>query len=183
MLTANWTEEASKSGQVRSFANLIWFDRIYVTGPQRSGTTICARMICHDTGYEFRDSEKHNRHDGLWMRKRNAGRTRFVQHCPFLARTIGQVSAVSTLVVYLRRDIRDIIKSQHRINWRDGKERARWPGATWDTIAERKYAYWETRQRQHVRHWLEVQYESLRDHPLWVPKKRRRGFGKRQWRE
>lgn len=165
-----------------TFANLIWFDCIYVTGPQRSGTTICARMICHDTGYEYIDSERFNSHDGAWMRARNAQRHLFVQHCPFLARTIGQVSGIRTLVVYLIRDIDDIIASQRRIRWRDVKERRRWPGATWDTIAAHKYAYWET-HKHHIKHYLEVEYESLREHPLWVPRERRKAFGKRQWRE
>lgn len=165
-----------------TFANLIWFTRIYVTGPQRSGTTICARMICHDTGYQYIDSEQVNSHDGTWVRKHNAEKTRFVQHCPFLLRTIAGVSTVRTLVVVMRRDVDDIVASQHRIGWLDSKERARWPGVTFNGIAARKYAYWET-HKEHVRHYLEVEYESLREHPLWVPRQRRKAFGKRQWRE
>ena len=36
------------------------FERIFVTGPQRSGTRICAKMIAHDIGYEFIDETQIN---------------------------------------------------------------------------------------------------------------------------
>jgi len=33
------------------------FDKILVTGPQRSGSRICAQMIAYDTGHEYVDEE------------------------------------------------------------------------------------------------------------------------------
>jgi hypothetical protein len=43
-----------------------------------------------------------------------------------------------------------------------------------------KYAHWENTQRDTVTHPFEVEYESLSEHPLWVPKAQRAGWGPRQ---
>ena len=40
------------------FEYLKEFPVVLVTGPQRSGTRICAKMIAHDTGHRFVDERE-----------------------------------------------------------------------------------------------------------------------------
>jgi len=157
------------------FADLAGYRVILVTGPQRSGTRIAAHIIAEDTGYDYVDEGyfgtfKSQRFDELVN-----GNERIVVQCPAVARWIHEYSADDVLVVFMRRDVDDIIASQERIGW---TERYEWGelqnyDAEDGPIAQVKYDFWERHQKPHVEHWLEIAYESLREHALWVPKDKR----------
>lgn len=79
------------------------------------------------------------------------------------------------------RSVADIVASQERIDWGENEdlELARYKGAR-APIAAVKYSLWRKYQRPITANWLEVEYESLAAHPLWIDEEERAGFGPRQ---
>lgn len=162
------------------FEWLTRFSRIIVTGPQRSGTRICARMIAYDTGYDYID-ETDFQSDSLYvlfslMEKKE----RVVVQCPVLCRHAHLFSDDRTAVILMRRKIQEIIRSQKRIRWAwEWLERDRY-GRTEGDIAEIKYEYWEKHQKKIIKHPFEIEYASLAEHPLWLPEETRASFSPTQ---
>ena len=156
------------------FAHLSNYRVILVSGPQRSGTRLVAHAIAEDTGHRYVDESyfgtfKNSKLDQLLEK------SQIVVQCPAVARWVHEYSADDVLIVFVRRDIEEIIVSQDRIGW---TERYEWGElqnyeADEGPIARVKYDFWEQHQRRHIEHWLEVEYESLKEHPLWVAKAKR----------
>lgn len=170
------------------FEELNCFNKILVSGPQRSGTTICHRIIVQDllpysfTGYDELDFgvNKLDRFKLLYQQNK------IIVHCPDVSRHIHLFGKEDTIIIWMKRSIEDIKKSQIRINWQDynlfeeyglTRENGR------ELIAETKYKYWNEFQKQQVSHFKEVEYESLQYHPLWINKEERTLFLPRQWRK
>jgi len=151
------------------------FNRVFVTGPQRSGTRICARMIAHDTGHIFVD-ERDFHTDSLYhlsgLMARNLDEN-LVVHCPALCRWVHMLGAHdSVAVVLMRRETEDIIASQERIKWIwESVELMRYEVAE-GNIAELKYWYWDKWQKDKIVNPFEIEYESLAYHPLWVEERK-----------
>jgi hypothetical protein len=164
------------------FEHLKRYDKILVTGPQRSGTRIAARMIAQDTGHHYVD-ENDIYVDSLnalckWLKKDD----KIVVQCPALMRYVHHLVDQDVLVVVMRRDLEDIWASQERIGWD-----AAWPeliryGMPNNSPAFIKYHGW-MEQKRRFDQYIEIEYESLRDHPLWVDKERRANFGPLQTEE
>jgi hypothetical protein len=150
------------------FEWLAKFDRIFVTGPQRSGTRICAQMIAYDTDHEYID-ERDFCMDSLYMLcSLLENKHRLVIQCPVLCRYVHALDASDAAIVLMRRDVQDIIVSQTRIRWGwEWLELARYDCSD-GTIAEVKYRFWEEYQKKRIKHAFEIDYESLKEHPLWV---------------
>lgn len=157
---------------------------VLVTGPQRSGTRITAKMIAHDTGHTYIDEDK-IACDSLYKlailieNARKNARAIVVQ-CPALCHVVHEFSCSDILVVMCVRKEEDIIASQKRINWEwEYIEQMNYPFQVLDhwPICRVKYAWWHTHQRIACgEHWTEVYYDQLSEHPLWVPKERRVNF-------
>lgn len=144
------------------------FRTIFVTGPQRSGTRICAQMIAHDTGYEYVDENDFGMDSLYHLSSILENKVDLVVHCPVLCRHIHLLTDENSAVVLMRRNVEDIIASQKRISWRWEKlELARYDLTT-GVIAEVKYGFWNEYQRSRIRHAFEVQYNDLHLHPLWL---------------
>jgi hypothetical protein len=158
------------------FEWLAKFNKIIVTGPHRAGTRICAKMIAHDTGYEYVD-ESDIYFDCLHALCRLLGNTkRYVIQCPALCRYVHTLSTDDLSVVMMRRDEEDIIASQKRLNqFAEKSELARYDHSS-GVLARIKYQFWEQEQRDRIKHAFEIEYESLATHPLWIPKPLRQGF-------
>src|SRR6056297_1814003 len=152
--------------------------KILVTGPQRSGTTICARMIAHDTGLEYIDEDRIGvdnlslAHD-LFMSSRQ-----FVLQAPALARWCHKMDA--DLVVFMMRSIADIEKSQRRIGWGCEAIELRKYATQYGPIAQIKYNFWHNRQKGQIKNYMEVNHNDLAGHKLF--EHNRSGFSARQWR-
>lgn len=158
------------------------FSKIIVSGPQRSGTRICAKMIAHDLNYRYVDEgdigvDSLNRLWGLWHRQKS-----FVVQCPALSRYVHLFADDDTAIVFMIRDIDDIVASQKRVGWSWGiPELLRYdiPISQFDVSdpATTKYAFWLESQKHLVgANGFEVKYESLRGHPLWLDKEQRLDF-------
>ena len=158
------------------------FDRIAVTGPQRSGTTIAAKIIAEETGHDYIDEDDFGINSYQAFKHVFNSRKKIVVQCPGLchkAHEIGEFD--NTAVVMMIRNVDDIIASQERIGWAAEKiERFKYNRLVGPPIAEIKYQYWEDVQKHQIKHQFEIVYESLKGHRLWVPKEKRTRFKIRQ---
>lgn len=172
------------------FEHLAKYDVILVSGPQRSGTRIAAKIFAADTGHRYIDENGFGIYDEYKFRVILQQRKIVVQ-CPPMSHIIHEVATDDTLVVFMIRDLDDIVASERRINWTIGpykelanyglpRQAARRYRQHGGQVAPLKYAYWWGTQRAQVPHYLELEYESLSAHPLWVPKERRANFKARQ---
>jgi hypothetical protein len=113
----------------------------------------------------------------------------FVLHCPPLMPWIHLIR--KPLVVIMWRSVEEIVASAKRIDWKKGRQEleynkmgyTRFGGRgkerltkTNEPIAGLKYKFWEEHQKDKVHEYLGVEYSSLHDHPLWVPKQDRGDF-------
>lgn len=153
------------------FEYLADYSRIFVTGPQRSGTRIVALAIAHDLGYEYVDELAF----GVDRLDRVPKRQKIVVQCPGLCHCIERLAGGGVAIVLVRRSVEDIVASEKYLGWDAGAELRKY-GAREGVISEIKYACWDVYQKELVPHAFEVEYESLVGHPLWVPAEERVGF-------
>jgi hypothetical protein len=176
-----------EKGVVMMFEHLKDFSKILVTGPQRSGTTICAAMIAHDTGHRFVREDEFRNQVSLLMNL-VLGDERLSIQCPAQARWVADFGSYNDVaVVWMLRPLEEIIASQQRINWQwEDEELGKYAGFihldTQEPIASVKLRYWQVFQKPTILHPYEVEYHSLADHPLWIDEETRRNgkWGARQ---
>lgn len=164
------------------FKELSVFRRIFVTGPQRSGTTICARIIQEETSFRYIDEEDFGIHLPGELIAFLGEDERIVVQCPGVSRWIHEIATNGDIVIWMRRPTEEILASQKRINWSTANERAKYRDIIHDfsrPISEIKNEYW-VQQRRVVPKYLEVTYESLTNHKLFI--QNREGFENRQWK-
>lgn len=172
------------------FSRLGKFKRVIVTGPQRSGTTICSKMIAHDSGLSHIDETAIRVDDLQMLRLLMRFGTGFVIQCPALARHVHEFRGnPDNCIVWMLRPAKDIVASQQRINWdhvgdewaRYGVDRNDFPGMP---VCEFKLKWWRENQfplfNKSPATAMEIEYGSLRTHPLWKWKSERRDFGPKQ---
>lgn len=161
------------------------FPTIVVTGPQRSGTRIATRMIASDLRLEYIQEDAFNVHDfaffwGFLSRPAVIHAPALSACCHLLPRHVG--------VVFMRRRIEDIRKSQSGTIMPDGKawieqrefvELAKYFREGGQS-AEVKYEMWTRFQKPTMRAsgkgCFDLNYDDLQAHPLWIPKEQRRGW-------
>lgn len=159
------------------FERLAQHRKILVTGPHRSGTTICARMIAQDTGHDLviEDEFGFSKPRQLYAFLRAEYGPQVLQ-APFICHEIHDLEYLygidldDCLIVMMRRELADIIESEQRapvnfVHVGNGQRRL-YNAVDQRHQAEIKYEVWEL-QRERIPHWLEVEYESLAEHPLW----------------
>lgn len=158
---------------------------VVVTGPQRSGTTIAVRILAAEFGYRYVDEEEFGIHD-TERAKLLLARGNCVLQAPGLCHT---AHTLGVPVVMMRRIVEDIRESEDRIGWREKygganlrieqhKYALRF-GIYGDNIALIKYYCWDNLQKQYCTS-FDLDYESLRGHPLWKEKEERQEFTARQ---
>ncbi len=157
------------------------FRKVLVTGPQRSGTTIATKILAHELGYRF-VSEKDIKTHSLWrLHKRLFSLRREVIQGPCFGSMCHYIDTPRTLVVFMRRDVNEIVRSEQRIGWNAHK----WELANYfrdsGTIAAVRYECWEQYQQQLMEvPWIELAHASLAGHRLWVEGEKRRHFADHQ---
>ena len=163
--------------------NLDEFRHILVTGPQRSGTTIAARMLAHDLGYKYVDERKVGvrSYAGLFS-ELNRDRCSIIQG-PCYSSDCHWIDTEETAVVFMIRDTDDIEASQKRIDWQEEEIELANYYKNRGKIATVRYYAWHNFQKEAMRvPYFELDYESLSSHPLWIEKPERTEFHKRQWK-
>lgn len=167
------------------FEYLKVFRKIIVTGPQRSGTTIAGKMIAVDTEKTYYDEMRFNVGNLRKVKEILAIDDSAVIQAPGLVRHIVDLSVDDgTCIVMMIRDVADIQKSQARIDWKFEKsELLRFEDCGMDiaglSIAEVKYKWWE-QEKSKIKFPIELKYESLSEHYLWIDSKLRVNFKPKQ---
>lgn len=164
-------------------------EAVLVTGPQRSGTTIAAHILAAELGHRYIDEVAFGAHDHRRAFELFAEGGVVVQG-PGLCHVAHLYGRREGVVVMMRRDYEAIRRSEERIGWRgerDGYnlriERQKYEamfGMSGDNIALIKYYCWDTLQKPRCAA-FDLDYESMRRHPLWHPQTERERFGPRQW--
>ncbi len=170
-------------------------NQIIITGPHRAGTTIATEMIAHDLDYGCLREERVTLFYTLNSRinDNHLNNKKTVYQAPLLA------SQCHTLpdfvaVVFMIRNVDDIIASEKRINWgepgvgNEPREMDKYfqyiddPDPNWKnmSIADVKYHVWNTIQKKSIKFAYELEYNKLSEHELWVPKEQRKVFTARQ---
>lgn len=178
---------------MKLFEKLKAYSVILVTGPQRSGTTICARMIEHDTGYTYIDEARFRVSDVQEARKvisyHKENQWPCVVQAPGLFRWANEIEIdyYSCIVVVMKRTTFSLIQSYKRNPTVVKGMLEIWPEAIQQTYQEKAlahipYNHWEREVKPKIRHWMELDYpESIENHPMWVPREEREGWTKRQY--
>lgn len=166
------------------------YHRIIVLGPSRSGTRIATKMIAQDTGFTYIDEHE-------ITKIRRAQKMLFfgekvVIQAPNWTPYARMLTNKHTLIVFMKRDVKDIIRSQKRIGWGiEGSKHTRRVGNAEDIIrklyfrdkgkiSEIIYEIWDKYQKDTIKNYYELEYESLKGHPLWIDKEKRKHFKKAQ---
>ncbi len=171
-------KKSNRTGKRRTYPYIVKqlkkFKHILVTGPQRAGTTIAMTMIARDLGYaEYRQPAI----DILEFIQAQGGGPMVIQ-CPANCAEVHKYAKIEGLaVVIMVRNVRHIMASQDRIRWGFEDVELTKYDRQGLPIAQVKYDYWRNHQRAILgKQGFELAYESLKKHPLWVPKKQRRDF-------
>lgn len=165
------------------------FKKIYVTGPQRSGTTFAAKALASSLDYKHVDERDFGTQDINKMRDLTSKFDGFVVQCPCLFHQATEFDS-DGLVVCMIRDINDIVKSEKRINFHEFRgfqgEHDKYIknfSEYYDKnkpISQIKYDVWNNVQKQKIKNYVELDYNSLKTHPLWIDAENRKGFGPKQ---
>ena len=161
------------------FENLKLFEKIIVTGPQRTGTTICAQMIAHDLGLRFIDEHEVGLFNEQLTHNMCKGKKKFVLQLPCGAHRCHKFSYPDVAVVFMYRNSYNIIQSQKRIGWSGNTpppQNVNY-GLTTETVSTAKYSFWRTYQKAKLENAFEIWYETLQEHKFWVDKRNRKGHG------
>lgn len=162
------------------FEHLRQYDAIVVTGMQRSGTTLAARIIAHDTGHIYVDEDDYGTKDvGMWVSLVTEQSWGHVIHSPAMSRYLERVSGYEDVfVVWVTRPCEEVARSAERIGWNPAEEGAKYGlsgSITTGQVCEEKRRYWRCCQRTLFgRNYTEVAYEAFKAHPLWVEAEARR---------
>ncbi len=153
--------------------------RVLVTGPQRSGTTIATKMLAADLSLPCLLEESFDTMDVAKFFAVAAG-NEYVLQAPAMSAFCHHLP--DTTVVFMRRKLTDILASQQRIRWTYGAiECSRYFRSNNEHPACIKYHFWDTQQKALLGHRaIDLEYESLRTHPLWLDKEKRVHFDSRR---
>jgi hypothetical protein len=156
---------------------------ILVTGPQRSGTTIATKMIAQDTGKKhigesvIYEQNKNNFMHNFRLKIDYWAKQESVIHCPTLVSVCNDYDISDILIVFMMRDIEDIIASQKRVGWGSEHFEKEFFPPDKRPISVIKQEFWKNNKPSNG---MEIHYEDLKGHPLWIPKHKRISFHSKQ---
>jgi GT2 family glycosyltransferase len=163
--------------QPDQFAQFRGYTSIVVTGPQRSGTRIHAKILAEELGYRYVDEEEFDYRNFSKCLAKMTDKT--VIQAPALA-SMAHMFPEDALIVYMRRPIDDIVASQNRIKWSpqsEAAERKMCPIEDQDQpVAALKYQYWDEVQAPQCEYYINLPYGAFKEHPLWASPEKRWDF-------
>ena len=192
------------SGYLAVLRRATAYRKLVVTGSERSGTTICARMLGADLGFDFVDETDLGDSPDTEAISLIRDREAFVLQMPnLLLRTdtvAGFLGEGALGVVVMRRPYVDVEASRRRIGLmrrnniglelrRNLLRRAKSVGCPvkhWPIFLLRKLSLMEFRQMyvehylRHLPHFLLLDFNDLNGHPMYVPSELRRTFRPKQ---
>src|SRR5579872_7158233 len=168
----------SMSSLAEIVSSLRSYEQIIVSGPQRAGTTIAAKILAGELGYRNVPEEEVGVNDVVRLVELYRVGRRFVVQgpgfCPY-------VHLLPGAVVLMRRPVEEIVRSQARIRWLQEKAELAGYFTTEGPISQVKYEAWDRFQKPRLaERALELDYHSLAAHPLWLEQEQRQTFHPRQ---
>lgn len=171
------------------FSQLDGYNRILVSGPQRSGTRVCSKAIAGELCMSRLDELDFGVDDRKRLSVVLQKSTRpLVIQCPGMMHVLQELADMDTCVVVMMRNKDDIRKSMKRINWNWEQHELSKYAAVWHNsvppnvkdIVDLKYYIWEHRQKDLIPNYQEIEYESLSANALWRPPEERKHFSPHQ---
>lgn len=163
---------------------------IIVTGCQRSGTTFLSNALADALGLplmeEFDFLPQNNGLEKLKMLIA-MGAGDIVIQAPFALKLYGEIleAVPEAHFVFLNRNEDDVFNSLKRIRWCrndfDKDEEEEWQVFLWSHIRYMETLSESLKTILPKSQWDEISYESLTDHPYFVPKELRKDFTVKQW--
>ncbi len=151
------------------FESLKEFSNIVVSGPQRSGTRIAAKIVAADTEKLYIDEKDINFHDiRLLQYYLNQGNV--VIQCPGLCHLLHYIVEESTLTIMVRRSIEAIISSEYR-SWSEQARKIELHkyGYSEGVISRIKYDFWNKVQKPSLgERAREINFNNLESHRLFI---------------
>lgn len=159
--------------------------KVLVTGPQRTGTTIGAKILSDILGFEFVSEEVIDVDDLEKFFSLHMSLDNYVLQAPGLSFICHRLPV--DVVIFMNRAYSDIRASGERINWNKEwsiYEVTKYLRAKRSDPITTKYNVWKSYQKPHldmagIPH-FDLWYESLKSHPLWIDKELRKDFTPRQ---
>lgn len=150
------------------------YDRIIVTGPQRSGTTFTARALAKSLGVQMVDEHQH---------PSRLEADKYVWQYACHNHKIHKNKNVD-LVIWMNRDREDVMKSEKRISWKSFERHKREyvsvfgvEAKAFDNNYDMKHHFWNTVQKDKISaRVVEFDYNNLKDAPGYLPKEERKDF-------
>lgn len=167
--------------EVLSYLRASGVSRVFVTGPQRSGTMIASKMLSHDMGLPMIEERAFGTHDFQRFNDLALQSGKYVMQCPTMAPYVHLHPDAH--VVWMHRDLGDILVSQRRIGWGEFEriEKDRYFSDDNQGSAEGKLQSWERFQRVQLGdRGIDLQYDSMLGHPMWISEDKRINFADRQ---
>ena len=160
------------------------YDKVIVSGCQRSGTTICSQMLSMDLGCTWID-ETDVANDWREVSRLLLGDGTFVLQAPALSSKMDLIPEdPKCAIVWMKRPKQEVVRSMARIKWNvhERQEKssyiARWGYHDGQHIWDVKKDAWETKQKPALSvDWYEIRYHSeyVEGHFLFKTKSSRVG--------
>ena len=151
------------------FESLKQFTNIVISGPQRSGTRIVAKIVAADTEKLYIDEKDINFHDirllQYYLKQGNV-----VIQCPCLCHLLHYILDESTLIVVVRRSTNEIITSEYR-SWSEQSRKIELHkyGYSEGVISRIKYDFWDKVQKPSLGdRGRDINFYNLKDHKLFI---------------
>jgi len=163
---------------LKVFKPLSTFQKIVVTGPQRSGTTICGKMISNDLKLPYIDESHFDVHDHEKFIEQINSIEKYVIQAPAVFKQCMEIKNDDIIVVIMKRNIEEILDSQKRIEWEGWNlGELKKLGLNSGNSCEEKYNLFKKIQ---PKNYMVINYDDLKSHDMWVDKKHRISFGPKQ---
>lgn len=174
------------------------YKRVFIVGPQRSGTTFTSKAIAASLNFRFVDEEEFRVNDferfSYLFNEDN-----IVVQAPAMSSKIHVLAGEDDLVVFMSRKWSDIVKSILKKNGRISNwmymdtmyevEKDHFVSVdkeseeVYDKVVDRNsfylncfYTMWKEYQSKIIPNCFALDYESMKNHPLWLNKDKRKHF-------
>ena len=151
------------------FETLKDFSNIVISGPQRAGTRITAKIIASDTDKLYIDEKDINFHDirllQYYLKQGNV-----VIQCPGLCHLLHYIIDKSTLIIVVRRSTNEIINSEYR-SWSEQARKIELHkyGYSEGIISRIKYSVWDEFQKPLLGdRGRDINFHDLEKHNLFI---------------
>lgn len=159
------------------FEHLSTYKKIFVVGLGRSGTRICAKMIAQDTGLNFIDETEWGVYEIEKLKFLDKYRSNFVVQANSAYYMMPYFSRENTLIVWVKRDLAEIKASWDRLK-ELGSINTMWSKDVppqLNLTPDERITLWDSKKSR-IQNVLEINYNDLKEHPLWVDKEERKEF-------